>query len=105
MIPCEIVKKYCWYGKRGNSSLLINYKGIEYYVSIKRKKCDEIDEKKTINLYYNKRFDYFFLKEHLNFKIICFFGFLVFFVFCFKYLPRSLGYDKTLSLGYDKTFS
>jgi hypothetical protein len=87
-ISSKIAEKHCWHGSRGGSSILIDYKGNKYYVSIKRKNCDEINVGDMIDVYYNEQFDYFFLKEHINFRIIGFFGFLTVFVFCFKYLPN-----------------
>lgn len=77
-VECLVSRVNCNYGKRGGSTLWVDYQNKKYSVGVSDKICGNINEGQNILLFYNKRFDYIFLENHLSIKVV--FIFLVFFI-------------------------
>lgn len=77
-VECIVNRVNCNYGKRGGSTLWVDYKNKKYSVGVSDKICGSINEGQNILLFYNKRFDYIFLENHLSIRVVLIF--LVFFI-------------------------
>lgn len=85
--PYEVAKMKCNKSRR-HATVWVNYKGESHAVSINNTLCGKLSVGGTISLYYNKTFDYHFIKG--NTKFIYVLGFFLFFcfTFTFKYLAK-----------------
>lgn len=85
---CKIIKKRCWHGKRGGSVIWVLYNQESYKVSINSYDCDKFNVGNTIRLYYDSRFDYFFIKNYINIGWVILTFILVIVVFMFKHIDK-----------------
>jgi len=75
-VECIVKRINCNYGKRGGSTIWVDYKNKNYSVAVSDKICGKINVRQNILLFYNNKFDYLFMEDHLSIRVV-----LIFLVF------------------------